>query len=193
MFLYTKENALDLKICNGFIQTFEKSDEKKPGALYGPEGTSSESGKKSTDISFSPKHLKDHNWNPLLTNLIPVLEKGLSDYMLRHKVAMDNMDPCTISPVFNMQRYLPGEGFSTWHCERATVKYNNRLLVWMIHLNTVTDRGETEFFYQHHFESPVAGKLSIWPSDWMYLHRGVISPTEPKYILTGWYTQLDRE
>ena len=149
--------------------------------------------KKSTDISFSPKHLNNPNWNPLLTNLIPVLEKGLSDYMLRHKVAMDNMDPCIISPIFNMQRYLPGEGFSTWHCERATVNYSNRLLVWMIHLNTVIDRGETEFFYQHHFESPVAGKLSIWPSDWMYLHRGVISPTEPKYILTGWYNQLDRE
>lgn len=193
MFLYTKENALDLKICSGFIQTFEKSDEKQPGALYGPEGTSSKSGKKSTDISFTPKHLNNPNWNPLLTNLVSVLEKGLSDYNLRHKVAMDNMDPCTISPVFNMQRYLPGEGFSTWHCERATVSYNNRLLVWMVHLNTVTDRGETEFFYQHHFESPVAGKLSIWPSDWMYLHRGVISPTEPKYILTGWYNQLDRE
>ena len=70
MFLYTKENALDLKMCNGFIQTFEKSDEKKPGSLYGPEGNSSESGKKSTDISFSPKHLNNPNWNPLLTNLI---------------------------------------------------------------------------------------------------------------------------
>ena len=63
----------------------------------------------------------------------------------------------------------------------------------MVYLNDVSDKGETEFFYQHHFESPVAGKLSIWPSDWMYLHRGVISPTESKYILTGWYTQLDRE
>jgi hypothetical protein len=105
---------------------------------------------------------------------------------------MSKMDPCEISPLFNMQKYEPTEGFFGWHCERATIKYSRRLLVWAIYLNTVTDRGETEFYYQHHFESAVEGKLIIWPSDWMYLHRGVPSPTQTKYILTGWFNQLDR-
>ena len=192
MFLYTKENALGLEFCNGFVQTFEASEEKKPGTLYGPNGLDTKAGKKSTDITFDPHYLEKPEWNPLLTNLITVLEKGLSDYLLRHKVAMDKMDACAISPHFNLQRYLPGEGFSSWHCERATIKHSNRVLVWMVYLNTVTDRGETEFYHQHHFEHPVAGKLVIWPSDWMYLHRGIVSPTESKYILTGWFNQLDR-
>ena len=61
----------------------------------------------------------------------------------------------------------------------------------MIYLNTLTDRGETEFFYQQHFESAERGKLLIWPSDWTHLHRGVPSPTQTKYILTGWFTHID--
>jgi hypothetical protein len=57
----------------------------------------------------------------------------------------------------------------------------------MIYLNDVTEGGETEFYYQQHFETPEQGKLIIWPSDWTYLHRGIPSPTQVKYILTGWF------
>ena len=27
----------------------------------------------------------------------------------------------------------------------------------------------------------------IWPSDWTFLHRGIPSLTQTKYILTGWF------
>tara|TARA_B110000503_G_C6999305_1_gene350818 strand:- start:247 stop:837 length:591 start_codon:yes stop_codon:yes gene_type:complete len=192
MFLYTKENAIRLELCQSFIQTFEASNEKQPGVLYGPEGASSISGKKSTDITFTPQYLSHPQWGPLLSHLLPAIEKGKQDYVQRHDLAMSKMDPFEISSHFNIQRYEPGEGFFSWHCERATVKYSKRVLVWMLYLNTVTDRGETEFYYQHHFEPATAGKLVIWPSDWMYLHRGVASLTQSKYILTGWFTQIDR-
>ena len=52
----------------------------------------------------------------------------------------------------------------------------------MIYLNDVHDRGWTEFFYQQHYEIPKAGKIVCWPSDWTHTHRGIISPTEVKYI-----------
>lgn len=192
MFIYKKERALPAPLCRAFIETFEASDEKRPGMLYGPDGSSSTGGKKSTDITFDPRYLQHPTWGPLLTDLVAILEKGQRDYIDRHSLAFSKLDPLQISPNFNMQRYEPGEGFYDWHCERATIKYSSRFLVWAIYLNTVTDRGETEFFYQHHFESAVEGKLVIWPSDWMHLHRGVPSLTQTKYILTGWYTMLDR-
>jgi hypothetical protein len=103
---------------------------------------------------------------------------------------MSKMDPIDLYTYFNMQKYEPNEGFFGWHCERAGIKHSDRLLVWMVYLNTLTDRGETEFFYQQHFERPERGKLVIWPSDWSHLHRGVPSPTETKYILTGWFTHI---
>jgi hypothetical protein len=192
MFLYRRENALTSELCRAFIDTFELSDETRPGVLYGPDGASSTGGKKSTDITFDPGYLQHPQWGPLLDRLIPTIQTGLQDYISRHQLAMSNLDPLDLSPKFNMQRYNPGESFSSWHCERATVKYSNRVLVWAIYLNTVVDRGETEFYYQHHFETPVEGKLVIWPADWMYLHRGVASLTQTKYILTGWFNQLER-
>jgi prolyl 4-hydroxylase len=187
MFIYRKEGALSPELCNSFIETFEASDEKKPGVLYGPEGESSNSGKKSTDLTFHPGYLQDNTWGHLLNQLIPIVEKGQYDYANRHSTAMQKMDGYRIDSHFNMQRYLPEEGFSSYHCERAGLKHSNRVLVWMVYLNDVTEGGETEFFYQHHFEEPKQGKLVIWPSDWTHLHRGVISPTQTKYILTGWF------
>ena len=193
MFIYRKEGALSPKLCNAFIESFESSDEKHPGVLYGPEGHTSEDGKKSTDLSFHPGYLKDKTWGPLFEQLIPILEQGLNTYITRHETAMQKMDPVRLGPIFNMQRYLPGEGFKSWHCERASVKFLDRLFVWMVYLNDVEHGGETEFFYQHHFEEPKQGKLVLWPSDWTHLHRGVIAPTETKYILTGWFTHYPLE
>jgi len=191
MFIYKKHKALNPEICQGFISEFEKSDEQRPGVLYGPGGVTAEGAKKSTDISFNPGYLQHPRWGPLLLELIPILEKGKADYNSRHRTAMEKMDDARLDVVFNMQRYLPGEGFFGWHCERAGLKHSNRLLVWMVYLNDVNDGGETEFFYQHHFETPEQGKLLIWPSDWTHLHRGVASLTESKYILTGWFVHYN--
>jgi hypothetical protein len=188
MFLYTKKNALSFELCNSFIQAFENSpQDQQPGILYGPEGASSSLGKKSTDISFTPNWLNKPIWGNLLHQLVDIINQNRSDYYLRFQTAFDKLDPIELGTIFNMQRYLPEEGFSSYHCERASLKHSNRVLVWMVYLNDVTNRGETEFYYQHHFEPAEQGKLVIWPSDWMYLHRGIPSPTQTKYILTGWF------
>lgn len=193
MFIYRRENALSSELCKAFIDTFEASDEKRPGVLYGPDGSSSTGDKKSTDITFDPGYLQHQIWGPLLEKLVVILQKNQSNYIDRHSLAFSKLDPFDISPLFNMQRYEPGQGFYGWHCERASLPYCNRVLVWMVYLNTVTHRGETEFYYQHHFESAIEGKLVIWPSDWTHLHRGVPSPTEIKYILTGWFTHIKKD
>ena len=90
-----------------------------------------------------------------------------------------------------MQRFLPGEGYHKFHNERASFDTRDRCGVWMIYLNDVYDRGWTEFFYQQHFEIPKIGKIVCWPCDWTHTHRGIASPTETKYILTGWFTFID--
>lgn len=192
MFFYRKEDAISSQLCNSFIEAFEQSQDKKPGVLYGPDGTSSSDSKQSTDITFHPGYLQDNTWGVLLEPLLQVLDKAKHDYIHRHSIAMSKLDPFELSPTFNIQRYNPGEGFHGWHCERASLPFSNRLLVWMIYLNTIKDRGETEFLYQQHFEEPKQGKLIVWPSDWMYTHRGVSSPSETKYVLTGWFNMLTR-
>lgn len=191
MFLYSKENVLSNSICREFIEKFEASDLKGPGQIYGENGINTASKfKVSTDISFNPQMENDVVWGDLLKETVPVIIRGVEDYKNRYFEAFQSLDESTLAPVFNMQRYEPSEAFYGLHCERAGLKYSGRVLVWMIYLNTVTDRGETHFYYQNHFESPVEGKLVVWPSDWTYLHRGVASPTQTKYILTGWFNHI---
>ena len=66
----------------------------------------------------------------------------------------------------------------------------NRALVYMTYLNTVTDQGETEFKYQKTKYKPVKGKSLIWPTDFTHTHRGIPSPTQEKWIATGWFITL---
>jgi hypothetical protein len=35
------------------------------------------------------------------------------------------------------------------------------------------------------------GKLLFFPADWTYTHKGEVSNTTTKYILTGWISLVD--
>ena len=89
----------------------------------------------------------------------------------------------------NIQYYKPGAGFKAWHCERgsAIMPVTTRHLAWMTYLNDVDDGGGTEFFHQKLTIQAKKGLTVIWPADWTYTHRGVVSPTQEKYIITGWF------
>lgn len=188
-FIYSNPNALSSEFCTKSIDLFEKSDLKQPGSFrYKEEIVQKYDVKKSTDISFSPSFLKDPIWGSHLEHLVKVVEDNVVKYIFRFENGFKNLNNFRLDTLFNLQRYEPGEAFYGWHCERAGLRSSSRLLVWMIYLNTVNDGGGTQFYYQNHIEKPEQGKLLIWPVDWMYLHRGIPSPTETKYIFTGWYS-----
>ena len=87
-----------------------------------------------------------------------------------------------------LKRILYGtSGVRTFHFERGGSK-STILRHLVLLLNTVDDGGETEFFYQQYKCKAVKGKTVIWPADWTHTHRGIVAPTEDKYIITGWYS-----
>ena len=85
----------------------------------------------------------------------------------------------------NIQHYKPGEGFYAWHHERGEIAMH-RELVFMTYLNDVPDGG-TEFLYQDLTTTAKKGKTLIWPANYTHIHRGQISKTQEKYIITGVY------
>ena len=196
MFIYAKEKALSSEICQSFISSFENSKHlQSKGKVSFKENNKSFSEpiddiKSSTEISFSPEFLTEpelsKTWEYSLNPLIKILNKGHENYRSRYFYPSDSVIPLEISPSFNLQRYYPNEGYKALHCENAGY-HPWRCLAWMVYLNDITDNGETEFFHQKHFEVPKEGKLVIWPADWTYIHRGITSPSQTKYILTGWY------
>ena len=90
----------------------------------------------------------------------------------------------------NIQKYKPSEGFYRWHSERSGKPTMTRCFVHMTYLNDVDDGG-TEFMYQKLISPAKKGLTLIWPSDWTHTHKGQISQTQTKYILTGWLNYRD--
>lgn len=188
MFIYSKPNALQKNICREVINTFENDPEKHTGFVRDSEGNlsnNSNSVKRSMDLTFTPEMLNHPSWGGLLQVVVNTVYIGIKDYYNRFQdlLSLPQLDICDS---FNLQRYLPNEGFYIYHAENTSRVNLHRAFVWMIYLNDVTEGGETEFLYQRRFERPEEGKLLIWPADWTHLHRGIPSETQTKYIITGW-------
>ena len=88
---------------------------------------------------------------------------------------------------YNIQKYYPGQGYHHKHCENGDKASSHRVLVWMFYLNTVTDDGGTYFTTYDRITDAVEGRLVIWPAYWTHTHCGVVSNTQIKYIITGWF------
>ena len=196
-FIYTKKNAISSKLCNAFIENYKKDKHlKKPGVVG--EGIE-HYGKKSTDITFNPSYQAHPRWGPLLKELLPVIKFHLDFYYHKYMIIETQehpdlpvatntwMDPLVPLQNFNLQHYKPGEGFYNWHSERATAGAGSeRVLAWMFYLNNINTGGGTEFYHFNHTEKPEQGKIVIFSSEWIHVHKGEIAPFEDKYILTGW-------
>lgn len=180
----------DDPIIDKLLEFHKESPDKSPGVVGGylnNEPFIDRDIKDSIDVSLSR--------NPILyEEYVLFLQQFAVKYIEKYPYCnfYDPWNPSTEPP--NIQYYPPGGGFFRWHCERGSSIYpaNNRHLVYMTYLNDVNDSGETEFFYQRVKVKPERGLTIIWPADWTFTHRGIASPTEKKYIITGWYHYVPR-
>lgn len=169
----------DPDICDELIEFYKNSDLKHPGETW--VGVN-KAVKDSTDIRIDRTIALT---TPAIMHYMKGLEEVTRAYTEKYSYSLFNT-PFSITELCNIQHYAPGGGYPVYHTER-TPSTIARHLVWMTYLNDVTDGGETEFFYQKLKVKPEKGLTLIWPVDWMYTHRGNISPTQNKYIITGWY------
>jgi len=117
------------------------------------------------------------------------LQECLLDYIKKYEYANDLL-PYNICEYINLQKYKPGGGFKVWHFENNHNKKTTfRNLVFMTYLNDVEDGG-TEFYYQNLTVPCKKGLTIIWPAYFTHTHRGQISQTKEKRIITGWYSTL---
>ena len=62
---------------------------------------------------------------------------------------------------------------------------SHRIMAFMTYLTDTKNAG-TEFTYLNWTAPCKKGLTLIWPVDHIYLHRGIISNSEEKMIITGW-------
>lgn len=179
-------------VCKELIEWFKFREILSSPGLVGEAGRSSgivdKTKKDSHDISIDPKLDLSREENFCINSYLQELNKCKEKYEEKFIFASKHRSWGLTEP-FNIQYYRPNGGFKVWHSERSEMR-PYRVFAWMTYLNTVDDAGETEFFYQRVKIKPEIGKTVIWPADWTYTHRGIPSPTQDKYIITGWFDYL---
>ena len=172
------------QVCDNLIKFFENSPDKQTGKMsIKGEIKEFKKYKVSTDLIISPL-----DPSKVFQDYLKELNKALEIYKNKYNHCSFDKDFWTICETWNIQKYKPKEGFFEFHSERTSVNTMGRHLVFMTYLNDVKDGGETEFFYQKLRVKPEKGLTIIWPADWTFTHKGITSPTENKYIATGWYS-----
>jgi hypothetical protein len=182
----------DESICQTLIDFFDNHPDKHPGFCGNTKKKSNvnKNIKQSTDLSITLDILIQEPFSTYLKQLKEIIDKYKKEYPW-----CDEYSPWGILEQGQIQKYKPSEAFFAYHTERGSSVWpaSARHLVYMTYLNTVSDGGETEFFHQNLKVKPEKGKTLIWPADWTHTHRGLPSPTETKYIITGWLSYTDSD
>jgi prolyl 4-hydroxylase len=126
-------------------------------------------------------------FNPIICDLYcRELWQVIEEYKKIYPNCYQKLHPWGWTPP-RIQRYDPGKFYNVEHCENNGDKpYVTRHLAFMTYLNDITDGGGTEFMSQGITTKAEKGLTLIWPAGWTHYHRGVVSNTETKYIITGW-------
>ncbi len=189
--LATYRNAGFEALADGVMAFYERRvDLRRPGVAFGP-GGKTEPAKISTDISLVAIDRSDPEAFALAEVILRGVTAGLERYLQERSLFRECCpeQELFVNPIFNLQRYAPGEGFKRWHCDwtisdEATEPVH-RVLAWILYCNDVPNGG-TEFHWQVHHEPAERGKLVIFPAGPSHIHRGRVSEEQSKTIATGW-------
>jgi hypothetical protein len=175
---------IDKTVCDNIVKYFKDTPNKfkTEGNVYGKKGkTIDKKVKDSLDLIVCPKQ-----YSPLFNNYREELQNCLEQYLIRYPES-NELARFNINDHYNIQYYKPNGGFKKWHSERGSLLDTTRVLVFMTFLNNATNGG-TNFKYQKLTVPAKKGLTLIWPTDFTHTHKGQISKTHEKYIITGWYS-----
>lgn len=185
-----REYKYDKSKCDLLVELFQEAKEKgitMPGMCgqYNVQEKVVPAVKKSTDLYFSL--LENSDIDPekyKIKELVKFVYDIIDDYIEKTKLGniLGSLD-CRES--FQIHHYAPGEGFYALHADAATDSSSGRVLVFIIYLNDVEDGG-TFFPWQEYKSESKKGNCIVFPAVFTHPHRGVISYSQDKYILTGW-------
>ena len=177
-FIYTFQIEPD--ICDELMQYHKENNEYKSIGTYS-NNTVNKDIKESIDVSFF-----NNSSNPTIKSYFKKLQNGYEKYVDKYNIHHLRI---TAEQSHNIQYYPAAGGFKQWHWERHTDSHR-RQLVYMTYLNDVTDGGGTEWLYQKTKLDARKGLSVIWPADFAWTHRGIVSPTQEKWIATGWFSYI---
>ena len=177
----------DVSLCDSLLELFWEADAKKLtySGKSGPGGRVQKEVKKSTDFWLQDADKlgppEKYRWDKYHYEL----SKFIDDYLDKYRFH-DYGGTFVSRHLPQIQWYKPGEGYYEWHVDGAQMAACDRAMVFMTYLNDLDDGGGTMFYHQDLTVKPKKGKTVIFPAAYTHLHKGEISETQDKFILTGW-------
>jgi len=138
-------------------------------------------------LNFGVHNAADFNGVPATRMFFDGLQRCYDAYTEQFSVLKDSKITGTH---MKMQRTDPGGGYHLWHAEQGNGEFAERVLVYMLYLNTLAqeEAGETEFLYQQRRLQPTENTMVLWPATFTHAHRGnTVFGERSKYIVTGWF------
>ena len=190
-FIQRTSGLLSKQECDAVIDYFESNKERQLVGTIGSQVRNDPKKKIDTEIIIDIKELfEDRRLNPVTKALHITFEEYVKNYPFLNRI-----NSWHICEKFKIQRYNPNEAYFVEHCENGggmDGSMERRLIALMVYLNTVTDGGQTHFPTQNISFSPKVGDILMWPAYWTHPHHGIPSPSQVKYIITGWYNFDDQ-
>ena len=190
-FIQCTSGALSKEECDAVIDFFESNKERQFAGTTGPQMHQDPKKKIDTELRLDLREfVEDKRLEPVAKALYNACEEYCQIYPFLSKIG-----GWRVCNTFKIQRYNPNEAYFVEHCENGGSvdgEMERRLIALMVYLNTVTDGGQTRFPTQNISFSPKVGDILMWPAYWTHPHHGIASPTQTKYIITGWYVFNDQ-
>tara|TARA_B100000029_G_scaffold153864_1_gene149167 strand:- start:665 stop:1267 length:603 start_codon:yes stop_codon:yes gene_type:complete len=86
---------------------------------------------------------------------------------------------------YSVRVYYKGQGKFLEHVDQSAGPNVIRTFGIILYLNTVEEGGDTDFMDYKLKIKPEAGKLVIFPCNYLFRHEGTIPLSEDKYIITS--------
>jgi hypothetical protein len=188
-FIWMYNNVYGDGFCLHLITEFERFSR---GGYCGNRQSSEGATKTRKNDEFLFLNLKNHVPSPFNNrSCIDIFFEGLQNCFESYVSEYDILEGIDIKCTsVKVQKTIPGAGYHVWHGEQGGGDSANRVLTYILYLNTLEDdsAGETEFLYQKMRVPPQENTMVIWPAAFTHAHRGnVVHGKEAKYIVTGWF------
>jgi len=170
------------KICDSVIEFYKSNSHKHGKGIVGTNDKVDKSLLDDTRYTFTEDEMIKHipHYNNHLALCLDNYKKKYEDF--------ERVESYGINELINIQYYKPGGGYKVSHFENNGDKVSGkRYLTFMTYLNNVPNGG-TKFKYQELITPAIKGLTIIWPAYVTHVHKGQISMTNEKYIITGWFS-----
>ena len=160
------------------VKMYKKEGRRVQAGMSGPHGLVIPNVKDSLDLGLHINEIPRLKiWHKEMHDIV--------DNYIRKFPILARHHPWGYCDGINIQYYKAGGGYKKEHNESMANSTAHRIMAFMTYLTDTKDGG-TEFTYLNWTAPCKKGLTLIWPVNYPYAHRGVVSEKEDKMIITGW-------